>query len=268
MCTCRLLLRSLSVRPTTPSCARVCDGDRLRAARGRGTVAAVFLEPVPGANGVLVPPAGFLPACARACDRDGALLVRRRGAHRLRPHRARRSVSSTRASSPTSSPWPRGSRPATRRSARSWCTSGSRATSTTTCSWAGLTYYAHPLGCAAGVETLAHLRRRSAVRATPRALEPALLEPAGCAWPIAAAGALVRLARAAACSPPSTSRRGGAVERLGGRARATASSRCTSSRGAAPRSSRRRCASARPSWPPACAAFADAASPPSARVSA
>ena len=59
------------------SCARECAshiGDLLRL-EGPGEVAAVFLEPVPGANGVLVPPADYWPMVRRACDDDGALLV-------------------------------------------------------------------------------------------------------------------------------------------------------------------------------------------------
>lgn len=40
-----------------------------------GGVAAVFLEPVPGANGALVPPAGYWDAVRAACDAEGALLV-------------------------------------------------------------------------------------------------------------------------------------------------------------------------------------------------
>jgi taurine--2-oxoglutarate transaminase len=40
-----------------------------------GGVSAVFLEPVPGANGVLVPPAEYWPLVRAACDREGALLV-------------------------------------------------------------------------------------------------------------------------------------------------------------------------------------------------
>jgi taurine--2-oxoglutarate transaminase len=40
-----------------------------------GAVAAVFLEPVPGANGVLVPPATYWPIVRKACDEHGALLV-------------------------------------------------------------------------------------------------------------------------------------------------------------------------------------------------
>jgi taurine---2-oxoglutarate transaminase len=59
------------------SCARECAthiGDLL-SLEGRGSVAAVFLEPVPGANGVLVPPPEYWPMVREACDRDGALLV-------------------------------------------------------------------------------------------------------------------------------------------------------------------------------------------------
>lgn len=40
-----------------------------------GGVAAVFLEAVPGANGVLVPPPEYWPLVRKACDAAGALLV-------------------------------------------------------------------------------------------------------------------------------------------------------------------------------------------------
>ena len=59
----------------------VCDRgyareiERTLALDGAGTVAAVFLEPVPGANGAWVPPPDYWPAVRAACDRDGALLV-------------------------------------------------------------------------------------------------------------------------------------------------------------------------------------------------
>lgn len=46
-----------------------------RALAYEGNVAAVFLEPVPGANGVLVPPDDYWPAVRAACDAHGALLV-------------------------------------------------------------------------------------------------------------------------------------------------------------------------------------------------
>ena len=59
------------------SCARECAshiGDLL-AVEGPGQVAGVFLEPVPGANGVLVPPPEYWPMVRDACSADGALLV-------------------------------------------------------------------------------------------------------------------------------------------------------------------------------------------------
>lgn len=42
---------------------------------GQGSVAAVFAEPVPGANGVLIPPRGYWKTLRAACDAHGALLV-------------------------------------------------------------------------------------------------------------------------------------------------------------------------------------------------
>jgi taurine--2-oxoglutarate transaminase len=59
------------------SCKRECAthiGDVMRL-EGPHTVAAVFLEPVPGANGVLVPPPEYWPLVRAACDAEGALLV-------------------------------------------------------------------------------------------------------------------------------------------------------------------------------------------------
>lgn len=42
---------------------------------GDKSVAAIFLEPVPGANGVLVPPPEYWPMVRKACDEQGALLI-------------------------------------------------------------------------------------------------------------------------------------------------------------------------------------------------
>ena len=59
------------------TCARECAshiGDLL-AIEGPRQVAGVFLEPVPGANGVLVPPPEYWPMVRQACTNDGALLV-------------------------------------------------------------------------------------------------------------------------------------------------------------------------------------------------
>jgi taurine--2-oxoglutarate transaminase len=60
---------------TLASCARECAShiDELLALEGG--IGAVFLEPVPGANGVLVPPDDYWPMVRAACDRHGALLV-------------------------------------------------------------------------------------------------------------------------------------------------------------------------------------------------
>jgi len=57
------------------TCKRECAttiGDTLRL---EGGVAAVILEPVPGANGVLVPPPEYWPLVRAACDAEGALLI-------------------------------------------------------------------------------------------------------------------------------------------------------------------------------------------------
>jgi taurine--2-oxoglutarate transaminase len=60
-----------------PDCAHepLTNIPRTLELEGPGTVAAVFLESVVGANGVLVPPPDYLTRVRRACDRDGALLV-------------------------------------------------------------------------------------------------------------------------------------------------------------------------------------------------
>ncbi|MBX3275244.1 MAG: aminotransferase class III-fold pyridoxal phosphate-dependent enzyme [Sandaracinaceae bacterium] len=56
-------------------CARECATQIDEVLRIEANVAAVFLEPVPGANGVLVPPDDYWPRVRAACDRHGALLV-------------------------------------------------------------------------------------------------------------------------------------------------------------------------------------------------
>jgi taurine---2-oxoglutarate transaminase len=59
------------------TCKRECATNigATMALEGAKSIAAVFLEPVPGANGVLVPPAEYWPIVRAACDADGALLV-------------------------------------------------------------------------------------------------------------------------------------------------------------------------------------------------
>jgi taurine--2-oxoglutarate transaminase len=59
------------------TCKRECATNlgATMALEGPRSVAAVFLEPVPGANGVLVPPPEYWPIVRQACDAEGALLV-------------------------------------------------------------------------------------------------------------------------------------------------------------------------------------------------
>ena len=57
------------------TCKRECATNIGDVMALEGGVAAVFLEPVPGANGVLVPPPEYWPLVRAACDREGALLV-------------------------------------------------------------------------------------------------------------------------------------------------------------------------------------------------
>ncbi len=62
---------------TLDTCKRECAtniGDVMKL-EGPRSVAAVFLEPVPGANGVLVPPPEYWPIVREACNEEGALLV-------------------------------------------------------------------------------------------------------------------------------------------------------------------------------------------------
>jgi taurine--2-oxoglutarate transaminase len=62
---------------TLATCARECAtniGD-VMTLEGPRSIAGVFLEPVPGANGVLVPPPEYWPIVRKACDAEGALLV-------------------------------------------------------------------------------------------------------------------------------------------------------------------------------------------------
>ena len=62
---------------TLATCKRECAttiGDTMKL-EGARSVAAVFLEPVPGANGVMVPPPEYWPLVRAACDAEGTLLV-------------------------------------------------------------------------------------------------------------------------------------------------------------------------------------------------
>lgn len=74
--------RRAEVEPGIPGVVHVLDlddgvpGTQIpRVLELEGDVGAVFLEPVVGANGVLIPPAGYFDEVRRSCDRHGALLV-------------------------------------------------------------------------------------------------------------------------------------------------------------------------------------------------
>ncbi|WKB35455.1 aminotransferase class III-fold pyridoxal phosphate-dependent enzyme [Terrilactibacillus sp. S3-3] len=42
---------------------------------GPDSIAAVFIEPIPGSNGVLIPPKGYLEGVRKLCDRYGILMI-------------------------------------------------------------------------------------------------------------------------------------------------------------------------------------------------
>lgn len=62
---------------TLATCSRECASHigEIMQLEGPGSVAAVVLEPVVGANGVLIPPPEYWPMVREACDRQGALLI-------------------------------------------------------------------------------------------------------------------------------------------------------------------------------------------------
>jgi taurine--2-oxoglutarate transaminase len=137
------------------TCKRECAtniGQTMRL-EGARSVAAVILEPVPGANGVLVPPAEYWPIVREACDAEGALLIAdevltgfgRLGTPFGHQHWGVTPDIITCAKGLTSGYQPLGAVIVHERVARHFddhilaC---------------GLTYYAHPTACAAAVETM------------------------------------------------------------------------------------------------------------------
>jgi taurine--2-oxoglutarate transaminase len=120
---------------------------------GPRSVAAVILEPVPGANGVLVPPPEYWPIVRAACDAEGALLIAdevltgfgRTGKPFGFQHWNVTPDLITCAKGLTSGYQPLGAVIVHDRVARHFDDN------LLAC---GLTYYAHPTACAAGVETL------------------------------------------------------------------------------------------------------------------
>ena len=120
---------------------------------GTRSVAAVILEPVPGANGVLVPPADYWPRIREACDAEGALLIAdevltgfgRTGIAFAHQHWDVSPDIITCGKGLTSGYQPLGAVIVHDRVARYFDAN------VLAC---GLTYYAHPTACAAAVETL------------------------------------------------------------------------------------------------------------------
>ena len=113
--------------------------------------AAMILEPVLGEGGYMPAPAAFIEGVVERCRTHGDPVHRRRGADRASAAPARCSPSTTTASSPTSSAWPRASLPASR------SPPSARAASSTTAGRPGShggTYGGNPIGCAAALATI------------------------------------------------------------------------------------------------------------------
>ncbi len=63
------------IKHTYPACNIACADYIEHMIRNESDVAAVIVEPVVGANGVLVPPPEYLPRLRRICDDNGVLLI-------------------------------------------------------------------------------------------------------------------------------------------------------------------------------------------------
>jgi taurine--2-oxoglutarate transaminase len=150
------------VEPGLPGVIHLVDDDadhvrQVLEHEGPGSVAAIFLEPVPGANGVHLPPAGFWPEVRRLCDEHGTLLV----ADEVLTGFGRTGTCFgvewlgvvpdmiTVSKALTAGYAPLGAVIVSPRLARHFDDH---------VLWAGLTFYAHPLGCAAAREALAIYR--------------------------------------------------------------------------------------------------------------
>ncbi len=120
---------------------------------GPGSIAAVFMEPIPGANGVLIPRADYWPRMRAACDAHGTLLVAdevltgfgRTGRCFGFEHEGVEPDMITVAKALTGGYAPLGAVLVHERVASHF---------EHNVLYAGLTNYAHPLGCAAGVAAL------------------------------------------------------------------------------------------------------------------
>jgi taurine--2-oxoglutarate transaminase len=63
------------IKHTYPGCNIACVGYLEHMIENEHDVAAVLVEPVVGTNGVLIPPAEYLPRLREICDRRGVLLI-------------------------------------------------------------------------------------------------------------------------------------------------------------------------------------------------
>ncbi len=162
--------------PGLPGVVHVLEGadaiEQVLELEGPRSVAAVFLESVPGANGVLIPPPDYWPRVRAACDRHGTLLVAdevltgfgRTGRTFGFEHFGAVPDIITVAKALTAGYGALGAVLVHERIARHF---------EDNVLWAGLTQYAHPLGCAAGREALAIYREENLFDRA-RQLEPVL----------------------------------------------------------------------------------------------
>ena len=63
------------IRHTYPGCGIACADYLEHMIRNESDVAAVVVEPIVGTNGVIVPPAEYMPKLRRICDENGVLLI-------------------------------------------------------------------------------------------------------------------------------------------------------------------------------------------------
>jgi taurine--2-oxoglutarate transaminase len=63
------------IKHTYPECGIACAAYLEHMIENESDVAAVIIEPVVGTNGVLIPPAEYLPRLREICDRRGVLLI-------------------------------------------------------------------------------------------------------------------------------------------------------------------------------------------------
>src|ERR1700734_4045071 len=63
------------IKHTYPECGIACADYLEHMIRNESDVAAVIVEPIVGTNGVIVPPAEYMPKLRRICDETGVLLI-------------------------------------------------------------------------------------------------------------------------------------------------------------------------------------------------